>query len=222
MKVLKKEDMEKIQKLISEERLRGYRGKDNNPKSCLKRYQYDIEISKEFYPLLHVLEIGFRNSLYIAWAENLGDDWLLNKKTILRPSEIDKISKARENLQKKSKIPETGQIIAELNFGFWVSLLNDHYGEYNRKLVKRIFPFIQKKSDQDLVKIKKDFNSFRNFRNRIFHYEPIWHWGNLKDYLNKIRKYILLINPSLMFDLQKESIRNLEKLIEKRYVYKNM
>ena len=215
-------DTEKIQKLISEERLQGYRGKnDNNMEACLKRYQYNIELSKEFYPLLHILEVGLRNSLYMAWAEKLEDDWILKEEVILGKHELDKISKAKDELKKRSKPIKTGRVMAELNFGFWTSLFNRPYEEHNRTVIKSIFPFAKKKKDQNLKQVRREINKLRHFRNRISHYEPIWH-KNLEYYLNILKKYILLIHPGLMLKPQQESVQALKRLIKEQDVHKNI
>ena len=45
-------------------------------------------------------------------------------------------------------------------------------------------------------------NSIRRLRNRVFHYEPIWHWKNLSKQHDEILETIAWINPH-MADLVK-------------------
>ncbi len=213
--------IEQIQKLISEKRLAGYRGKNNSLEACLKRYQYNIQLSKEFYPLLHILEVGLRNSIYEAWSKKLGRNWILEEQTVFREQESDKISKARGQLNKQNRPIETGRIIAELNFGFWTSLFHTSYETHNRGIIKDIFPFSAKR-DRASVQIRKDIHMLRLFRNRIYHYEPIWNQKNIKICLEKIGKYICFINPDLMLEIQKQSVQVLKEIIGKQDVYKRL
>lgn len=63
-----------IEQLLSSDRLDGYKGKANNSMVAkTHRYNFNIELSKTFYPLLHLLEISLRNTLHHAFCESLND-----------------------------------------------------------------------------------------------------------------------------------------------------
>lgn len=64
------------------------------------------------------------------------------------------------------------KIIAELTLGFWVSLLNSEYERLLWKDLRRAFPFMPKK-DRQRKNISAPLNTFRTFRNRVFHNESI-------------------------------------------------
>ena len=64
------------------------------------------------------------------------------------------------------------KIVAELTFGFWVSLLNSEYERLLWKDLRRAFPFMPKK-DRQRKNVSAPLNTFRTFRNRVFHNESI-------------------------------------------------
>ena len=83
----------------------------------------------------------------------------------------------KHNLYKQNILITNDKIISELNFGFWTKILTEkHYSNLWRKIFIDVFP--NKKIDLIIDKTKslvaKDFNDLRNFRNRVFHYEPVF------------------------------------------------
>lgn len=64
------------------------------------------------------------------------------------------------------------KVIAELTLGFWVSLLNSEYERLLWKDLRRAFPFMPKK-DRKRKNVSAPLNTFRTFRNRVFHNESI-------------------------------------------------
>lgn len=68
------------------------------------------------------------------------------------------------------RAPVPGDIVAALNFGFWVSLLGSRY---HRTLwvpaLWKVFPGAARRD------VHRDFDEVRLFRNRVMHHEPIHH-----------------------------------------------
>ena len=154
--------------LISRERLERYRGKEQGIEAGFARYDYNLELSQKFYPLIGLLEVGLRNALYKSWAEVLGQNWILGEREgILAPRESDKILQARQKLKRDNKSLEVDRIIAELNFGFWTGLFHKHYTPHNHKVIRRVFPYA-KNFERDLTKVRVEINELRRFRNRVF------------------------------------------------------
>lgn len=207
-----------ISDLLSKKRLEGYEGGSGNdlPK-ILHRYNYNIELSNEFYPLLSIFEVAFRNALHLSWSTYFNDScWLCNyKKYPLERVEQAKIQDAISDLTKKHKPTEENRIIAELNLGFWVNLFDRPYLEIHKKTVKDLFPLATNKQ-RDIFKIKSDLHSIRNLRNRVFHHEPIWHWHNLNEFVENLRNYILWMNTDLLLPKVKMSEGNLTELIKRQ------
>ena len=54
--------------------------------------------------------------------------------------------------------------------------------------------------------LSKRFNRIRLLRNRIFHYEPIWHWKDLKNQYEELLEALDWIEPKAAM-LLKENCR---------------
>lgn len=210
--------MEKnINELFSQNRLEGYKGgKRNDLEMLLHRYNYNIELSNEFYPLLSIFEVAFRNSLHLSWGENFQDsNWICNYQNhSIATIESSKIQDAMKELSKRKPLNEN-DLITELNLGFWVNLFDHRYLEINKKTVKRSFPNATNKQ-RDIFRIKSQLSDIRNLRNRIFHHEPIWHWSNLQDFVENLKNFILWMNKDLLLPRVKKSEENLKGLIERQ------
>ena len=210
-----------ISEILTLKRLGGYQGKNNNTlESQLHRYNYNISISQEFYPLLHILEISLRNSLHLCWGEILGDqNWLSNheKHPFLQSRERKKIEDAIDDLRKRERAIEDGRIIAELNLAFWVNLYDRPYLNMHIKSIKAQFPKATNRQ-RDIYLIKEKLGEIRVLRNRIFHYEPIWHWNNLSDYANNIKSLLSWINEDLLLKTFSESEKKIFELIARQEI----
>lgn len=78
-------------------------------------------------------------------------------------------------LRKDEKNTEPSDLVAALHFGFWTSLFTHRYKiALFRKIVKSVFPDLHS-SQRTRNFIMARLDRIRNIRNRIFHYEPIWH-----------------------------------------------
>jgi len=168
---------------LSHDRLAAYQGrvtKDGNL-NLFSHYAWNMALSESLYPILQALEIALRNAIYDAAKEYFEqDEWFdepeiihyhYNKKTII---------KARKILQRQNKPLEPGRIIAELNFGFWTSLLDSRYEQVLwPQIIKTTFPCMPKRI-RTRKHLSQRFNKIRNLRNRVFHHEPIWYWQDLQ------------------------------------------
>lgn len=211
--------MEKsVSDLLSITRLDGYKGGSRNDlDTILHRYNYNIELSNEFYPLLCIFEVAFRNSIHLAWATHFQDSsWICNHtKHSLASIENSKIQEAMDELTSKKKRINENEIIAELNLGFWVNLFDIRYLEINKKTIKEHFPNATNKQ-RDIYRIKSQLNDIRNLRNRIFHHEPIWDWNNLNEFVDNFKNYLLWMNKGLLLPRVQKSEDNLRELIKRQ------
>jgi hypothetical protein len=97
------------------------------------------------------------------------------------------------------KIPMSdGQLVANSNLGFWVSLFNRRYeGILWPQLLKAVLPHmpngIRKRKN-----LSSRSNRIRRLRNRVFHYEPIWNRTNLGQRHEEILETIGWINPDML------------------------
>ncbi|GMR16712.1 MAG: hypothetical protein BMS9Abin31_1081 [Gammaproteobacteria bacterium] len=117
--------------------------------------------------------------------------------TIIQYRDQASIEKAKQALLRQKKKLEPGRIIAELNFGFWTSLLDKRYEQTLwPALIKASFPHMPKTS-RTRKNLSKRFNKIRHLRNRIFHHEPIWYWQDLAQQHLQILDALTWIDPAM-------------------------
>jgi hypothetical protein len=200
-----------VEQLLSRKRLDSYQGKNNNDlQTQLHRYNYNIELSQSFYAPLHLLEISLRNSLAIELQKYLNDpNWPVNylSHPIFQTREKEKIQESLDELNKRNKPLEIGRIIAELNLGFWINLYDRPYLEFQKHTIKDQFPFATNRQ-RNIFSIKQKLNDIRVLRNRVFHYEPIWHWSNLEEHFNEIKELLSWMNLDILLKSFVESENN--------------
>jgi len=205
--------------LISTERLKAFRGKSNNSlEELIHRYNYNISLCACFYAPLHIFEVAVRNSLSLELQDYLKDsNWLQNYKThnLFQKREQDKIQEALNELKKKKRPLETGRIIAELNLGFWINLYDRPYMDFQINTIRSQFPYATNKQ-RDIFKIKERLQRIRLLRNRIFHYEPIWHWQDLDNYYFEIKETLQWISSDLYLKSFKEAEREFKSQFERQ------
>jgi hypothetical protein len=211
--------------IFSHERLDGYLSHahcNNSKNEALIAYSWNIELSQALYPSLQILEISLRNSLNTSISEHFHtEQWF--ELPFLYEKEQKKIIKAKKTLEDKRKTLTAGRLVAELSFGFWVSLFDIRY-EHNQtlwpKLINPTFPFAPK-GQRTRNFLSRELNRIKFLRNRVFHYEPVWHWKDLLDQHNSLIKIIKYISPSAseylcIFDQLRETYSNGKSQIESR------
>ncbi len=117
------------------------------------------------------------------------------------------------------------KIISTFNFGFWTELLTSNDKKYItmwRKIFKDVFPnyIIKHSIDTDKKIIANLINNLRNFRNRLFHYEPIFHQADLYTKHQEVLDVLGWINEdmkkfNLLFDEFNNIKRNKRKIQKK-------
>ncbi len=139
-----------------------------------------MALSESLYPVLQALEVTLRNSIHGAACHHFGrDDWYNDHHIIRHPNDVGALDKAKGILTRQHKALDSGRIIAELNFGFWTSLLDRRYEQVLwPQLIKAAFPHMPKRIRTRRV-LSQRFHKVRQLRNRIFHHEPIWYWQDL-------------------------------------------
>jgi hypothetical protein len=159
----------------------------------ITRYLWNTALCEALYPSLQALEVALRNTIFDAGsavypftgASQAGQVpcWL-DVPGILHADEARMVAAAKTRLQQAHKPLEPGRLVAELTFGFWTALFDVRY-ENTRILWPRLFT---QKIFADAPNKKKNrkalsplFNRIRHLRNRVFHYEPVWHWRDLQD-----------------------------------------
>lgn len=184
---------------LSSERLAAYqqRGNHHSKLKLFSHYTWNMALSESLYPTLQILEITLRNSIHIAISRHFErDDWYNQEGLISFHSEIEALNKARRTLQRQHKPLDPGRIIAELNFGFWTSLLDRRYEQALwPRLLKTAFPHMERRL-RTRKTLSRRFHKIRDLRNRIFHHEPIWYWQDLNQQHQDVLEAIYWIEPA--------------------------
>lgn len=214
-----------LEKAISVSRLKTYRAncKSSN-EEILGKYIWNVQLSENFYFLLKNLEISLRNSIYNSYKNSYPERSLfyINKEDRYTRKEFHAIGSwkmikvVKYNLIEEKKEFSDERIISQLNFGFWTKLLLDNHRNYRdmwRQILKDVFPHkpIKYNLDREKKDIAQRLHKIRVFRNRIFHYEPIFNRDDLDNIHKDILDIIGWINPELlsltkMFDRYEEIV----------------
>ncbi|MBS9525894.1 hypothetical protein KI659_17875 [Litoribacter alkaliphilus] len=104
------------------------------------------------------------------------------------------VLKAEKTIRRMGGTITPGKIIAEQSFGFWTSLFDTHHYRLIGGSVIHAFP--HKPSFVNRSVLNQKLNRVREFRNRVYHNEPICFNGNTIDFTEasriKIEIYELL------------------------------
>lgn len=219
---MKKNVFESIEKSISSARLSTYRNHTaSNDTQLIANYIFNAKISENFYFLLQNLEVALRNAIYDAFKKHYPRrDFFFTHATNPRRDRYQRrqenhdrecwkmICGAKYNL--RNTILNDGKIIAELNFGFWTKLLLSTDRKYTnmwRTIFSDVFPSyqVQNSIDRDKNVVGRKIDNIRTFRNRIFHYEPVFNQSNLVQIHEDIIEVLGWINQDMqaltvMFD----------------------
>ena len=222
---ISEQELEIYRKTISVERLKSFNVHNKNVitfKDLKEYYIANIMISQAFYPILSTIEITLRNAIDSTFKNLLGDDWLEQEyqcNTILHPKDYEKFKTSYEKIQHKYGDNFTsGKVIAELHFGFWTTLCSKRYNDriWTKKgFFKGVFENYPKSKQQQIHDVADKLNKIRNFRNRIFHYEPI-----IRDDYD-IRCMYLLIEEVLNY-LPKDNMEVVNKTSKFKKVYNKL
>lgn len=220
---------------ISQSRLSTYKQDGYNDLDTLTDYVLNAKISQNFYFLLQNLEVTLRNSIYFSFKKHYPqqDFFYLYETNSFNRYKSKKEIHSRECWKmlcgvkyKLRHLPHLtdGKIIAELNFGFWTELLTSKDQKYIamwRTIFSDVFPNyeLQLSVDQEKRVIGAKIDDIRNFRNRIFHYEPIYNQNTLQEKHAEIFDILGWLNNDMkhlneLFDDFKHIKKNRQKIID--------
>ncbi|MFP4139058.1 MAG: hypothetical protein ACOCZU_01940 [Planctomycetota bacterium] len=188
----------KLKVALAEERLAAY-GKDGcEPVIVMGRYLWNMALCESLYSPLQMCEVALRNAVHCAITRRLGATYWFDQLQ-LTPWGRREVQKSKNRIVRDKRQVTAGRVVAELNFGFWTSLFEDHY-ERNTPFLPRgiseIFPNMPK-SLHKRKRIKAILERIRTLRNRVFHHERIIHWKNLEDQHAQILQVIQWISEPL-------------------------
>lgn len=134
---------------------------------ALQLYVRNIAVGSAFHGPLQALEVTLRNTVHNYMVQVHGAHWF--DSAPLRDTEQKAVRKAKQSLQREGKPQTPGQLVAALNFGFWVALFARKYdGTLWRTVLYQCFD-----SRPSRTEVHDRLNTLRTLRNRIVHHEPI-------------------------------------------------
>ena len=208
-----REKLGKYASTLSVERLLSFKIDDSDTVDMLiERYKTNLRISQALYPELSTLEVTLRNAIDTMLRTCISETWIedeIQQQRILSDHEHAKLIKAYNEIKKA--YPDNdftlGKVIAKLNFGFWTNLCSKWYCSniWNKGCCFKGV-FVNYPSEvNNIGVIAAKLRLIRRFRNRIFHYEPIFKFpqNTLKIY-NQIMEIISYL-PSDNSDILKDT-----------------
>lgn len=180
-----------LQKLISQPRLDRYFTACGKSKSkAMKLYDVNLRLAESYYPVLNLFEIILRNEIHYKLSSFFSNpDWIIvektgfmNDKTLKRSKYFlkNQVVKIENKLRKTGKVVTAGKIIAEQSLGFWTSLFEPHHYKLLKGIIIKCFPNKPSLINRSALQIR--LQKIRNFRNRVYHNEPICFNGNTVDF----------------------------------------
>lgn len=206
-------ELRKYANTISIERLLSFKHDDNDTIDVLiDRYKTNLKISQALYPELLTLEVTLRNAIDTMLKNCISETWIedeVHQQKILANHEHEMLLTAYNDIKKSysNKNFTIGKVIANLTFGFWTNLCSKWYCSniWNKgRCFKGVFVnYPSNVNNIGTIAIK--LRLIRRFRNRIFHYEPIFKkpQNTLKMY-NEIMEMLSYL-PSDSSDILKET-----------------
>jgi hypothetical protein len=170
----------KLRDGTSASRLDVYRQDGDADFDVIAKYLWNVGLCEALYPAIQTLEVALRNTIHQAAVGRFHrDDWFDPPDSPLHAEERAAVTAAKAELGKQGKPLEGNRIVAELTFGFWVSLLNSRYERILwPRMLTPAFPSMPRHI-RTRPTLSKRLNEIRRLRNRMFHHERISHWPNL-------------------------------------------
>ncbi len=153
----------------------------HNEGKALALYVWNAQLGEAFHLPIQAVEIALRNRINSVLVASYGTDWWRNASLLrlVEKRQKDSIEEVQTRITKRGQSLITGQIVAGLSFGFWVSMLDARYNPtiWSRHLRSGFSHLPSDKSRDDLQRLVRKIASFRN---RIWHHEPIFK-ANISD-----------------------------------------
>jgi hypothetical protein len=175
-------DIAALELALSPERLQPYisRAGGNRHKAILI-YERNTALSEALYGVAQATEVALRNAMHRVLSASYGSMWF--ESVGLEGPQLEKVMVAKYEIGRDQRLLTPGAVIAELNLGFWTSLVSTRY---EKQLwvphLHRAFPYALRvtadktappSSPISRAEIFDQLESVRNLRNRIAHHEPI-------------------------------------------------
>ena len=184
MCVAPRDEFDELEASFSSERMGTYlAAAQGNRERAARLYAWNTAVSAAFYGSLQALEVALRNSMDVQLSNRYGRAWYDNAGTGLDRRSHERILEAKRELGRRRVGVRPSRMLAELPFGFWVSLLGSGGRLPNsrtrasyemtlwRPALRSAFPHRDRLTR---AQVHRPLNELRILRNRIAHHEPIF------------------------------------------------
>jgi hypothetical protein len=213
-------EIQELQKHFTSYHFQNYCVESDDFTDALDIYQINIQLCEAFYPCFHTIEITLRNSIHNVLKEKHGQDWFSCNTLMLDDYERQEIDKAIEKLRRRGYVNISNNIISEMSFGFWKSLIQKKIYENSiwKPCCRSIF-FYAKSHELDLKIMRDKIKKILYFRNKVFHHESVWNQEDICSIYTDIYQLIFWINPKVFtwskkFDRFTEVYHKTSKLLD--------
>lgn len=221
-----------IRRALSDQRLDAYRIQTSQDElDLLARYAWNMDLGSSLYIPLQILEVVLRNTLHSALTQHYrgNERWYQLNHAFQNQKTWDKAQEATRQVAKVTSLSSAealGRVIAQLDFGFWTTLLTSQYGRPKSasrnwtplwpRLVPIAFPNFPNPSNtgRDRAILAERFDNIRQLRNRVSHHEPIWKGRPdprsqgrvmLNDQYNEILEAVEWVSPDSVYVVRRLS-----------------
>ena len=158
---------------INVSRLVAYRETTASDVDALSLYQLNARLAGLMLETVGGFEIVLRNATAASIIDHFQrDDWY-RARVFTQKLDVHRrknIRDARKRLQDRCRKVDSGRIVSELTFHFWVALHERKYREqFWIRFLRKIWP-----DGEDVRKLHKDLLKIRDLGNRIAHHEPVF------------------------------------------------
>ncbi len=186
------EVLDALESSLSPERITTYvQATGGDRELALRLYTWNTAISAAFYGPLQGLEVALRNAMHRQLTAKYGADWYDNPACGFDGGTLNRIDQTKSSLTRGGYAVDPPHVVAELPFGFWVTLLGrggwaalPETGKKSydmtlwRPALHKSFPH----SRRNRADTHRPLDYLRTFRNRIAHHEPIFNRHLQQDY----------------------------------------
>lgn len=134
---------------LSRERFQAYSlESDKDAVDAAARYLWNMALGAAITPVLHLVEVAFRNAIYEAGCEATAHRqlrtgtvpcWLDAVPTLLEPREAADVATAIRRLGTNPRRHTSGHLVGQLGVGFWTGLCERPY-EHGRPSGPQLWP----------------------------------------------------------------------------------
>ena len=142
---------------------------------ALRLYVWNAYIGEAFHLPIQGVEVALRNSVNTALCRKFTTDWWSSPDYLAIADRTRKadIETAIRRIRNRGRPCITGQVVANLSFGFWVGMLQRRYNPTIWSSQLRV-AFINLPIERNRHDLAASAKRVADLRNRIWHHEPIF------------------------------------------------